>query len=151
MDVGDLVEDFELPDQTGTMRSLSELLGGKPIALFFYPAAMTKGCTAESCHFRDLGHEFAAVGAGRVGISADSVDKQRQFSELHDFDYPLLADTDGKVARIFGTRRNFGPLPTKRWTFVITPDRRVAGVIKSEIRMDQHADQALKILRERQP
>ena len=64
------------------------------MVLFFYPAAMTSGCTKESCHFRDLKAEFDAVGAKRVGISADSVDKQIQFAEKHDFDYPLLSDPD---------------------------------------------------------
>lgn len=147
MDVGDVVQEFELADQTGTTRRLSEFLALGPTVIFFYPAAMTKGCTAESCHFRDLGAEFGSLGAQRVGISADSVDKQAQFSELHDFDYPLLSDPDGTVARQFGVRRNFGPLPTKRWTFVLATDGRVAEVIRSEIRMSHHADQALAALR----
>ena len=86
MDVGEVVDDFEVPDETGTPRRLSDLLASGPVALFFYPAAMTPGCTKESCHFRDLKAEFEAVGAQRVGISADAVDKQRQFSEKHDFD-----------------------------------------------------------------
>lgn len=54
--------------------------------LFFYPAALTPGCTKESCHFRDLAAEFEAVGALRVGISADPVEKQRTFSDKHAFD-----------------------------------------------------------------
>ena len=70
---GDLVAEFNLPDQTGPNRSLSELLADGPIVLFFYPAAMTPGCTMEACHFRDLAAEFAAVGASRVGISMDAV------------------------------------------------------------------------------
>ncbi len=148
MEVGDEVADFELPDQTGTRRRLSELLAQGPVVLFFYPAAMTKGCTAESCHFRDLGAEFAALGAQRVGISADPVDKQLRFAELHGFDYPLLSDADRSVAEQFGVRRSFGPLPVKRWTFVISPESRVLAVIKSEIRMDTHADRALEVLRE---
>ena len=101
MDVGDVVEDFELPDETGTPRTLSGLLANGPVVLFFYPAAMTTGCTKESCHFRDLSAEFAAVGAQRVGISRDTVDKQHQFSEKHDFDYPLLSDSEGTVARAY--------------------------------------------------
>ena len=64
------------------------------MVLFFYPAAMTYGCTKESCHFRDMGAEFAAVGAQRVGISADKVEKQKQFSDKHSFDFPLLSDAD---------------------------------------------------------
>src|SRR5450432_4093592 len=119
MEKGDVVDDFELPDQTGTPRKLSGLLTDGPVVLFFYPAAMTKGCTAESCHFRDLGAEFKAVGGQRVGISADTVEKQAKFADKHEFDYPLLSDTDGTVAALFGVQRSLGPLPNKRATFVI--------------------------------
>src|ERR1700720_3151882 len=95
---GEVVAEFELPDQTGTVRSVTELLANGPIVLFFYPAAMTSGCTKEACHFRDLASEFAAVGASRVGISTDPVNKQAKFAGDHDFDYPLLSDADGAVA-----------------------------------------------------
>ena len=146
---GDMVDDFELPDETGTARRLSELLTKGPVVLFFYPAAMTMGCTRESCHFRDLKAEFDDVGAQRVGISADAVDKQRQFSEKHSFDFPLLSDPDRVVATQFGVKRGLSILPNKRATFVIDTDRRVLAVITSEVNMNTHADQALKILRDR--
>ena len=151
MRAGDVVPDFELPDQDGTPRRLSELLVDGPVVLFFYPAAMTPGCTKEACHFRDLAAEFAAAGARRVGISADSVDRQREFADKHGFDYPLLSDGDGEVARQFGVQRGgvvrrLG-LPVKRWTFVIGRDRRVLKVISSELNMDRHADEALAALR----
>lgn len=149
MDKGDVVADFELPDERGEMRKLSQMLALGPVVLYFYPAAMTKGCTAESCHFRDLASEFAELGGQRVGISADTVDKQQQFSALHSFDFPLLSDVDGAVARRFGVKRSFGPLPVKRWTFVIDTDSTVLEVIKSETRMGLHADRALEVLRER--
>jgi peroxiredoxin Q/BCP len=111
--------------------------------------AMTTGCTRESCHFRDLATEFAEVGVQRVGISADTREKQKQFAELHGFDYPLLSDVDGTVARLFGVKRRFGPVPVKRTTFVIDTGRRVLGVIASELNMDRHADEALALLRGR--
>jgi len=85
---GDRVDDFVLPDQTGSDRRLTDLLADGPVVLFFYPAAMTPGCTKEACHFRDLAEEFAAVGAQRVGISMDSVGKQAQFADKQRFDYP---------------------------------------------------------------
>ncbi|MEV1118127.1 peroxiredoxin [Actinosynnema sp. NPDC049800] len=149
MKAGDQAPDFTLPDQDGTSRALSDLLADGPVVLFFYPAAMTSGCTAESCHFRDLATEFAQVGAQRVGISPDSVQRQNQFAALHDFDYPLLSDVDGEVAAAFGVKRRFGPLPVKRHTFVIDTDRTVIEVIKSEFAMNAHADKALTALRER--
>lgn len=148
---GDRAPDFELPDQTGTVRSLSGLLADGPVVLFFYPAAMTPGCTKEACHFRDLAGEFADVGAVRVGISTDAVDKQAKFSDSQRFDYPLLSDTDGKVAEAFGVKRGLlGKfMPVKRTTFVIDTDRTVLDVIASEVNMDTHADKALGILRAR--
>jgi peroxiredoxin Q/BCP len=149
MKVGDHVDDFELPDQTGTARRLSTLLKDGPVVLFFYPAAMTAGCTKESCHFRDLASEFAEVGAQRVGISGDTVDKQRAFSDKHDFDYPLLSDAERTVATQFGVARKISILKTKRSTFVIDTDSTVLAVIHSEISMNQHADEALKLLRAR--
>jgi thioredoxin-dependent peroxiredoxin len=148
MEKGDLAPDFELPDEDGKPRRLSDLAASGPVVLFFYPAAMTYGCTKESCHFRDLKSEFEAVGAQRVGISADQVEKQKQFSDKHSFDYPLLSDPDGAVATQFGVRRKFTKLtPTKRATFVIGSDLRVLDVIRTEVRMSAHADQALDFLK----
>lgn len=148
MDIGDFAPDFTLPADDGSTVTLSEVLKEGPVVLFFYPKAMTKGCTAESCHFRDLATEFAEAGGTRLGISADPVDKQQQFSAKHDFDYRLLSDVDKQVAKEFGVKRP-GPLFNRRTTFVIDTDRRVLAVISSEINMDKHADEALEILRKR--
>jgi peroxiredoxin Q/BCP len=149
MDAGDLAPDFTLPDDRGADRTLSDFLATGPVVLFFYPAAMTGGCTAESCHFRDLAAEFAEVGAHRIGISPDGVTKQRQFSEANGFDYPLLSDVEGEVARQFGVWRKLLPVHAKRATFVIGEDRKILEKIKSELNLTVHADRALKVLRER--
>ncbi|MGI8879868.1 MAG: peroxiredoxin [Jatrophihabitans sp.] len=146
MKQGDAVPDFELADQDGTPRRLSTLLQDGPVVLFFYPAAMTSGCTAESCHFRDLAKEFGAAGAQRVGISTDPVAKQKQFADANNFDYPLLSDESGSVAATFGVKRRFGPLPVKRKTFVIGTDSTITAVIASEFSMAKHADEALAAL-----
>jgi peroxiredoxin Q/BCP len=148
MQTGDVVDDFELPDQEGTVRSLSGLLADGPIVLFFYPKAMTSGCTKESCHFRDLSGEFGEAGAQRVGISADKVEKQAKFDQKNDLGFPLLSDSDKTVARLFGVKRP-GPLMNKRTTFVIDTDRRVLDVISSEMNMTTHADRALSALQSR--
>jgi peroxiredoxin Q/BCP len=144
---GETVPDFELPDQTGTPRKLSDFLAGGPVVLFFYPAAMTYGCTKESCHFRDLKAEFGAVGAQPVGISADNVEKQKQFDEKESLGLPLLSDPDRTVAAELGAKRGFGP--NKRTTLVIDTDRTVLAVIHSEISMNSHADKALAVLKAR--
>ncbi|WP_307840381.1 peroxiredoxin [Streptomyces sp. G44] len=145
--VGDTVEDFTLPDETGTPRALAELLADGPVVLFFYPAALTPGCTAEACHFRDLAAEFAAAGARPVGISADAVERQREFNQRHTLGFPLLSDPEGKVRDQFGVTRGFSLAPTKRVTFVIGRDRTVAEVVRSELRMSAHADRALAAVR----
>ncbi|MGI9577957.1 MAG: peroxiredoxin [Microthrixaceae bacterium] len=143
---GDQIEDFTLQDQSGAQRSLSSLLVDGPVVLFFYPKAMTTGCTKESCHFRDLAAEFDSVGAQRIGISADKVDRQARFDDKHGLGYPLLSDPDRNVARLFGVKRP-GPLMNKRATFVIGTDRRILGAFSSEMNMDAHADEALAVLR----
>lgn len=157
MDKGDAVVDFELIDETGQPRKLSDFLAMGPVVLFFYPAALTLGCTKESCHFRDMGEEFTLAGAQRVGISSDPVEKQKEFSDKHSFDYPLLADVDGTVAEQFGVRRSGGR--AKRATFVIGLDAghgagqvgKVLEVVRSELRMNVHADRALEALRASPP
>src|ERR1700709_553883 len=151
MKTGDTVADFDLPDQPGTPRKLSALLADGPVVLFFYPAAMTPGCTKEACHFRDLAQEFAAVGANRVGISVAPGANTAKFADSQRFDYPLLSDTDGAIANQFGVKRGLlgKLLPVKRTTFVIGPDRKVLEVISSELSMESHADKALQKLRAR--
>ena len=143
--VGDVAPDFELPDQAGAVHRLTEELKSGPVVLFFYPAAMTAGCTKEACHFRDLASEFAGAGARRLGISMDSVSKQDEFAQAHDLDYPLLSDTAGSVAEAYGVRRRL-LVPLRRTTFVIDRDRVVREVIASELNMDVHADRALQAL-----
>jgi thioredoxin-dependent peroxiredoxin len=149
MRIGEPAPDFELPDETGAVRRLSDLLADGPVVLFFYPAAMTTGCTKESCHFRDLAGEFAEAGAQRVGISADTIEKQHEFASRHSLGYPLLSDPDRSVAAAYGVKRSLRMLPNQRATFVIDPDRTVLEVVRSEINMNAHADKALAALRHR--
>jgi peroxiredoxin Q/BCP len=146
MDVGDIVEDFELPDERGSRRRLSDLLRSGPVVVFFYPAALSLGCTAEACHFRDVTGELRTVGGQAVGISGDSVERQAAFAEKHSLGYPLLSDQEGTVRDMFGVLRGGPLMPTRRATFVIDPDRRVIDVVRSEIRMNVHADRALAAL-----
>jgi len=147
MKVGDIVPDFELPDETGTTRRLGDLVSTGPVVLYFYPAAMTPGCTKESCHFRDVKGDLESLGAHPVGISADPMEKQQQFTAKYHFGFPLLSDTDQAVAKTLGAARPLKMLGNRRMTFVIGTDRKVLGVIKSEVAMNRHADEAMEILR----
>jgi peroxiredoxin Q/BCP len=176
MIAGDKAPDFTLYDHAGWPRTLSALLSGGPVVLFFFPIASSPICTAQACHFRDLSSEFAAVGAQRVGISTDTVTKQAHFAQQRSFDYPLLSDVDGVVSNLFGvhrgrlaklrrsvagredTRRSRHArrrgllarlLPVRRTTFVIDTDRTVLKVVSSELRASVHADQTLSFLQNR--
>jgi peroxiredoxin Q/BCP len=170
---GDKAPNFALCDHTGRARTLSELLVVGPVVLFFFPLASSPICTAQACHFRDLSNEFARVGAQRVGISTDTVDRQAHFAQQRSFDYPLLSDADGVVSELFGVRRGrFAKLrrsvvaresarhsrhtrrrgllarllPVRRSTFVIDTDRTILTVVSNEVRASVHADQALSFL-----
>lgn len=176
MIAGEKAPDFTLLDHTGRPRALSEFLSEGPVVLFFFPLASSPICTAQACHFRDLSNEFAAVGAHRLGISTDTVDKQAHFAQQRSFDYPLLSDADGVVSELFGVRRGrlarlrtsvvarratrrrrhtrrrgllAGLLPVRRTTFVIDTDRTILKVISNELRASVHADQALWLLQNR--
>ena len=173
MIAGDKAPDFALYDHTGRPRTLSALLSKGRVVLFFFPMASSPICTAQACHFRDLSSEFAMVGAQRVGISTDTVDKQAHFAQQRSFDYPLLSDADGVVSELFGVRRGrlaklrrsvvareaarrsrhrrrrgllARLLPVRRTTFVIDTDRTVLKVVSSELRASVHADQTLWFL-----
>jgi thioredoxin-dependent peroxiredoxin len=173
---GEKAPDFTLYDHTGRPRTLSALLSDGPVVLFFFPLASSPICTAQACHFRNLSDEFARVGAQRVGISTDAVDKQAHFARQRAFDYPLLSDSDGVVSELFGvhrgrlaklrksvlsrdeTRRGRHTrrrgllarlLPVRRTTFVIDTDRTIVKVVASEVRAMAHADQTLWFLKNR--
>jgi peroxiredoxin Q/BCP len=143
---GTQAPDFDLPDENGNAVKLSERLEDGPVVLFFYPVALSGGCTTEACSFRDLGSEFEKAGAQRLGISTDAVAKQKEFSDVNSFDYPLLSDESGDVARSFGVKRKY-ITPVKRATFVIDRGRTIRKVITSEMNMTVHADQALEALK----
>jgi peroxiredoxin Q/BCP len=144
--VGETAPDFEALTEDGSRVRLSDFTARGPVVLFFYPKAMTPGCTKESCHFRDLRGEFEAIKATPLGISADSPEAQTRFSTKYDFNFPLLSDIDGTAARLYGAARP-GPLFNKRMTFVIGADGTLIEILKSELNMEMHADRALEILR----
>lgn len=114
---------FALPDQDETVRSLDELRGTKVI-LFFYPAAMTPGCTTEACDFRDSAAPLTAAGYQILGISRDDSAKLKRFAERDSLAYPLLSDPESKVHHAygaFGEKNNYGRIieGVIRSTFVI--------------------------------
>jgi thioredoxin-dependent peroxiredoxin len=104
--VGDETPDFELEGTEGTFR-LSDHRGERVI-LLFYPGDNTRVCTRQFCSYRDDPEAFAALDATAVGISSQGVDSHVAFRDKHGLTVPLLADTDGAVAKAYGARRPVG-------------------------------------------
>ena len=123
LETGQPAPEFSLQDQDGTTRTLSEYRGEK-VVLFFYPAAMTPGCTKEACDFRDSEAALQAAGVRVLGISRDEVDKQRKFADRDELGYPLLSDPELETHHAygaFGTKNSYGRIieGVIRSTFVI--------------------------------
>ena len=98
---GDTAPDFTLPDADGKPLSLSSLRG-KQVIVYFYPAAMTPGCTTEACDFRDSLSSLAAAGVTVVGISPDGPAKLAKFRDRDHLTFPLLSDPDHQVEKAYG-------------------------------------------------
>lgn len=98
---GSVAPDFELSDQNGEIVRLSDYRGGK-VFLYFYPKALTSGCTAQSCSVRDAKTSLKEKGVDVLGISPDLPDKQQQFDKKHNLGFPLLSDPEHKVADAYG-------------------------------------------------
>ena len=125
---------FTLTDSTGASVSLNDLLGSK-VVVFFYPAAMTPGCTGEACDFPDDYSVFTDAGYRIVAISPDRPERNQAFRETNDLPFPLLSDPNHVVAEAFGawgTKKNYGREYEGliRSTFVIDAD----GTLLHELR-----------------
>ena len=123
---GDLAPDFTLLDQNGDPVTLSALRGSK-VVLYFYPEAMTPGCTTEACDFRDNLNSFASAGIRVLGVSKDDVAKLAAFAARDRLSYTLLSDTDLAVQQaygVWGEKSLYGKIVigSIRSTFVIGED-----------------------------
>lgn len=125
--VGDPAPDFRLPRQDGTEFHLGDILGRRPVILYFYPRDDTPGCTAEACGFRDRHAVFAEADAEVVGVSRDSVESHLRFAAKYGLPFTLLSDPDGRVHRLYGVPRAMLGLLPGRVTYVI--DR--AGIVRT--------------------
>lgn len=126
---GDTAPDFTLEDQDGAPVSLEELRG-RPVILYFYPAAMTPGCTTQACDFRDSLSSLTAAGYTVLGVSRDAAAKLRSFRERDGLTFPLLSDPDHAVHDAYGAwgeKTNYGKTVegVLRSTFVIDADGRI--------------------------
>jgi peroxiredoxin Q/BCP len=123
---GDEAPDFTLPDADGNKVSLSSYRGQRVI-IYFYPAAMTPGCTKQACDFRDSLSSLAAAGLAVIGISPDGPAKLAKFREKEALNFPLLSDADRSVLSAYGAygeKMMYGKTTVGviRSTFVVGPD-----------------------------
>ena len=120
---------FTLPDQDGNSVSASDF-AGRSLIMFFYPKAMTPGCTTEACDFRDSYDDLLAAGYAIVGVSPDAPERNRKFREKEGLPFPLLSDEDHSLAEelgAWGVKKNYGKEYEGliRSTFVLGPEAQV--------------------------
>jgi len=136
--VGDKAPLFSVKSDDGSIWSLADQVEKKNIVLYFYPAAMTGGCTKQACSYRDHQEDMGKVNALVVGISGDDVAALQVFKKAHNLNFALLSDFDGAVAKSYGVPTGAGGSLTRsvdnadvilnrgvtsqRWTFIIGTD-----------------------------
>ena len=140
--VGDKAPAFKLVASDGKSHRLAEFKG-KCVILFFYPKAMTTGCTQEACDFRDLATALTQRDAVVLGVSRDAPDRLTKFRDKHDLNFLLLSDEDGKVCEAYGVWKEkslYGRkfMGIERTTFVIDADGRIQNVF-AKVKVKGHA------------
>lgn len=145
--VGDKVPDFQGIDQDGNAVSYQNY-AGKKLVVFFYPKASTPGCINEACDLRDNESALKAKGYELVGVSADSVARQKKFADKYELPFPLLADENHDILNAFGV---WGPKKfmgkefdgIHRTTFIINEEGTITDVIE-KVKTKEHAKQILE-------
>lgn len=132
--VGDKAPQFSGRDTQGNPVSLADFKGRK-LVLYFYPKDNTPGCTAEACDFRDNYHRFLSQGYAVVGVSKDSEESHKKFSEKYSLPFPLIADPDLEILKAYeawGEKNMYGKktMGTLRKTYVIDENGVIADIIK---------------------
>lgn len=146
---GDKMPEFSGKDQNGKLIKSEKFLG-KPLIIFFYPRASTPGCTAQACNLNDNLRQLKNAGYALLGVSADTVKKQHNFSEKHGFKYPLIADTDREIIEKFGVwgeKKFMGKTfdGIHRTTFVIDENGVISHVIE-KVKTKSHTEQIFETI-----
>jgi thioredoxin-dependent peroxiredoxin len=145
--VGDKAPVFKALDENGKLWDAASMIGKEFLVVYFYPAAMTGGCTAEACAYRDNKDEFSELGARVVGISGDKPENLVYFRKANNLNFTLLSDADGSVAKAFGVVTSNGGViqreidgktitlergvTTSRWTFIIGKEGKIVYIDKA--------------------
>lgn len=147
--VGDKAPRVKGVDQDGNKWKLANDIGKNIVLLYFYPKDNTPGCTKEACSLRDRLGDLKAQGVDVIGVSFDSVDSHKKFIFDYNLNFPLIADTDGKIADAYGARMGEGRKMARRVSFLIGLDGKIAHVTDSpnpDVHLEemQHAIKELK-------
>lgn len=132
--VGTPAPSFSRPATDGHAISLAQFKGKKTVVLAFFPQAFTSGCTREMSSFRDFAGKFAAGPNQVLGISTDTLDQQKKFASSLKLPFPLLADTDGSVAKAYGVLSPSGR--AERTTFIIGTNGKITKVLHGQEALD---------------
>ncbi|KAK9902142.1 hypothetical protein WJX75_005761 [Coccomyxa subellipsoidea] len=150
--VGDSIDQMpiytrKLQTHEGGSISLDDYRGKSSIVLFFYPKASTPGCTKEACKFRDEYSVFKDAGAVVLGISGDSPDTNAAFAKAQRLPFPLLSDEGNDFRKALGVKKDlFGLLPGRQ-TYVFDKEGKVALVFNSQMKAEQHIQEALNVIK----
>lgn len=136
---GERAPEFTLPDETGTDRSLTELLRVDALVLYFYPADFTPGCTRQACTLRDLHADIERAGLRVVGISPQSPQSHAKFKAKYQLLFVLLSDEQKTVAKMYGVNGPLG-IGVRRATFLIDASRRIRDAVLADFMISRHAD-----------
>ncbi len=128
--VGDTAPLFSGQDQDGKTIKLADLIGKKIVLLYFYPKSFTPGCTKEACGFRDRMGELQKDNVEVIGVSFDTVARQKEFTEKYKLNFPLIGDPDGKIVDLYGVRMDHMHM-AHRVSFLIGLDGKIVHVTDS--------------------
>ena len=144
--VGDKIPNFKAKDTNGNDFDSQNLVGHKPLVIYFYPKDNTPGCTAQACSFRDQYEDFKDLGAEVIGISSDSVDSHQKFATEYKLPFVLLSDGDKKIRKLFGVPSYvFGLIPG-RVTYVADKEGKIIMIFDS-IKAGNHIPKALEAVK----
>jgi peroxiredoxin Q/BCP len=137
--VGERAPEFTLPDQSGTDRSLTQLLSSGAIVLYFYPADFTPGCTRQACKLRDLHTDIQKAGLQVFGISPQSPESHAKFREKYGLPFDLLSDENKTVIKMYGLNGPLG-IGVRRASYLIDGSRRVRDAVLADLRIGRHME-----------
>jgi peroxiredoxin Q/BCP len=145
LQAGERAPEFTLPDETGTDRSMTELLSSGAIVLYFYPADFTPGCTRQACALRDMHGDMIKAGLRVVGISPQNPESHTKFKAKYNLPFVLLSDEHKAVIKMYGVN---GPLGfgVRRASFLIDGGRRIRDVVLADFKIARHEEFARKAM-----